>query len=400
MTQKILLVSYHAPPVINAESILVWKTARALARHCDLNIITARVPGNVKVDEQMFLPANVIIHRRTAFNPANALMQRAMAKFVGFVADEQYLWTKFRQHFTHLSDCDVDVIYSRSHPGASHILAYKIKKKLHKPWVAQFSDPWTRNPYHKNHSFLRKAFDRRWERKVVKFADVLVFPTREIQEMYCATYGQAYIESKSIILPHHYTPEFYQGGMAVRSATGDTISFSYFGDFYGARSPEPFLAGLRYVISLHPELATRMKVTFYGNVESKFDPLLQQSPIPINRDKVPYRESLQHMMNSDVLLLVDAPSENGVNPFLASKLIDYLGAGKRILGITDLRGTAADILRKYGHHVVSPHGIEDISAAILQCMDKQQFPIIPPEEFTTQSVVGRLTQVLTQAQST
>ncbi|GMA50015.1 hypothetical protein GCM10025857_13720 [Alicyclobacillus contaminans] len=69
--------------------------------------------------------------------------------------------------------------------------------------------------------------------------------------------------------------------------------------------------------------------------------MVDKSPVTITRSRVTYFESLNLMTKSDVLLLIDAPSKTGINPFLASKLVDYLGAGKRILGITDEKGTAA-----------------------------------------------------------
>ncbi|GMA57920.1 hypothetical protein GCM10025858_24230 [Alicyclobacillus sacchari] len=104
------------------------------------------------------------------------------------------------------------------------------------------------------------------------------------------------------------------------------------------------------------------------------------------------------MRQSDVLLLIDAPSANGRNPFLASKLIDYLGAGRRILGITDKQGTAANLLRQYGHIVVSPRDPDGIEAGIRRCFSEFQSgmadQVAIPEEFTTQHVVGQLADVM------
>ncbi len=286
MNKKILLVSYYTPPVMNAESILVWKTVRELAHHLDIGIITSSVPMGTRIDPQMSLAPPVKVIRSRAWKPHNLLVRKATNRLIGLLADEEYLWTKSRLQSPNLVDCDV--IYSRSHPGASHILAHKIKMKIRKPWIAQFSDPWTRNPYHKHHCFARKVFDRYWEHKVVEDADVLIFPTVEIQEMYSEAYGHPYIKQKSTILPHHYTPELYQGAVNKRSQTDATVSFSYFGDFYGMRSPEPLLAGLQQIARVHPDLLNRIQVNFYGNIESKFVELVRNSPLTINVQKVSY----------------------------------------------------------------------------------------------------------------
>lgn len=100
------------------------------------------------------------------------------------------------------------------------------------------------------------------------------------------------------------------------------------------------------------------------------------------------------MTKNNVLLLIDAPSNSGVNPFLASKLVDYLGAGKRILGITDEKGTSANILRKYGHYVVSPHDTQGIVTAIKECITTPAVSVEPPVEFTTRNVVRQLVDVM------
>ncbi|MFD1673722.1 glycosyltransferase [Alicyclobacillus fodiniaquatilis] len=391
MKKKILLVSYHMPPVLNAESILVWKTIRELSLHYDIDVLTARGQRRDRTDAQMSLPANVHVVQSRAWKPWNALASKALTKGVGYFADETYLWTmQARANFALFRHCDV--IYSRSQPAASHILAYQIRQKLRKPWVAQFSDPWTNNPYHQHHSPFRKAYDRLWERRVIQHADVLIFPTKEILGMYTDTYKTNDITRKSLLLPHHYVPELFQAKRNKPADGKSPVTFAYFGDFYGKRSPAPFLAGLREVIARQPHLADGIQVRFFGNVEQKFTDMLAKSPLPVQQAKVSYFESLQRMAESDVLLLIDAPSANGINPFLASKLIDYLGAGKPILGITDLIGTASDILRKYGHHVVSPHDQEGIASAILECLSNRDAHFMPPVEFTTEAVIGRLAE--------
>lgn len=175
-----------------------------------------------------------------------------------------------------------------------------------------------------------------------------------------------------------------------------SVSFAYFGDFYGARSPAPFLEALGQIAAKTPELLNHMHVDFYGNIETKFVEMVEKSPVGIHRRKVTYFESLQYMAMTDVLLLIDTPSDSGVNPFLASKLIDYLGAGKRILGITDVKGTSADILRKYGHYVVSPHDTQGIVDAVKNCIAYFEISMNSAAEFATKNVVGCLVGMMTE----
>lgn len=392
MKKKLLLVSYFSPPLINAESILVWKTVNELSSSFDVNIISSPVGSEARVDPQMTLRSNIDVYRKKTFKPRNQLLRKATDRALGWITDEHYPWASFSKP----ANLDCDLIYSRSHPGASHILALKLKRELGKPWLAQFSDPWTLNPYHTNHSALRKSFDSHWERQVIKNADFFVFPTKEIADMYNQTYTSLGVEEKSIVLPHHYLPELYQQDLSATPRLSPNVSFAYFGDFYGLRSPEPFLQALRAIATQSPKLLSMMDVHFYGNVETRFIKMIEEAPINIGLHKVTYFESLRYMAMTDILLLIDAPSKNGINPFLPSKLIDYLGAGNQILGITDTSGTAADILRKYDHEVVSPGQIKDIVGAITKYMMAPKTPIKPPVEFATKTVVGRLAHILNE----
>jgi hypothetical protein len=398
MPKTVLVVSYLSPPLINAESILVWKTLSEMSSSFEIKIVSATLAQHSRVDPHMILPSNVQVVRTPTLKPANRFLRKLTDKALGMVSDEDYLWAAFGR----LESAECDLLYSRSHPGASHILAYKLKQKTQKPWIAQFSDPWTKNPYHTNHTRVRKASDTHWEEKVIRHADFLIFPTKEILDLYDETYSLFNIKSKSIVLPHHYVPELYNNHN-LRDTNTDAppaISFAYFGDFYGVRSPDPFIKALQHISHTSPTLLSNVTVNFYGNIESRFADTVNKSPVTINRDKVTYFESLKLMSKSDVLLLIDAPSKTGVNPFLASKLVDYLGAGKRILGITDVLGTSAEILRKYGHHVVSPHDTDGIIAAVKDCVTAPLLSVEPPVEFTTKHVVRQLVQLMNRLTST
>ena len=390
MIKTVLLVSYFAPPIINAESILVWKTLRELSSHFEIKVLTSKFLVNSRVDPQMAVPQGIKVYRKPMYKPTSPLLKKLTDKAIGLVLDEEYLWASFGQ----LKSLDCDLIYSRSHPGSSHILAHRIKQRTKKPWIAQFSDPWTGNPYHTNHTRFRKASDTHWEQKVIHDADFLVFPTEEILDIYKRTYKSFNIGQKSIVLPHHYIPNLYSQETRQDSYTPSTISFAYFGDFYGLRSPVPFVEALRNIADTTPSLLNNVTIDFYGNIESKFFDIVEESPLKIGSHKVTYFESLNLMTKKDVLLLIDAPSNNGVNPFLASKLVDYLGAGRRILGITAEKGTSANILRKYGHHVVSPNDTQGIINAIKECITSPKDCFVPPVEFTSKNVIDQLVDVM------
>ncbi|MFH1999016.1 MAG: hypothetical protein ABIK28_05000, partial [Planctomycetota bacterium] len=75
--------------------------------------------------------------------------------------------------------------------------------------------------------------------------------------------------------------------------------------------------------------------------------------------RIPYLSCLALLRDADVLLVLDAPFD--VNLFFPSKLVDYLGARRPILGLTPLKGPTAQILRSMGQPVVSPGEYDDVA---------------------------------------
>ncbi|GMA61582.1 glycosyltransferase [Alicyclobacillus fastidiosus] len=390
---KVLVVSYHAPPVLNAESILVWKTIRALSRDFQVQLLTSSVDGSRRLDDDMALPTQVEVIRRNVFHLRNPFLAKVVSRGMGLAVDEAFLFAR-KTRKTFLDKLSGDVIYSRSHPGASHILAYRIKRQTGKPWIAQFSDPWSANPYHEGHTHFRKRFDRRWERRVIEHADSLVFPTKEILAMYVDAYPHVCVAEKAFVIPHHYTPELYRPRAATTAPTDtDVVTFGYFGDFYGARSPKPLIDAVCEVQRKRPEWTGRIRIRLVGSLAPKYQAEVDRREVRIDQSKASYFDSLIEMSETDVLVLIDAPSKSGVNPFLASKLMDYLGAGRPILGITDSLGTAAEILRGCGHTVVSPYETSRIASAVEKLILER--PVVSaPAAYATESVVGELARVL------
>jgi len=76
---------------------------------------------------------------------------------------------------------------------------------------------------------------------------------------------------------------------------------------------------------------------------------------------VDYRTSLALMRSADLLLNIDAPFKNSI--FLPSKLVDYIGAERPVLGISPT-GTASRVIRELGGWVAAPDEPETVAATL------------------------------------
>jgi glycosyltransferase involved in cell wall biosynthesis len=242
-----------------------------------------------------------------------------------------------------------------------HLVGFALKKRFPKlPWIAHFSDPWADNPFAHQGRIL-KSYVRNLEAKVYGSADLLSLTSREAIDLMFSGARAAY-RAKTVELPHAFEPELYpptpprlSGPFMLRSL----------GNFYGARSPEPLFRGLSILRQRAPALFDQIRVEAIGSIAASFhdSPALRGLPQGVVRllPSVDYKTSLALMRSADLLLNIDAPFELSV--FLPSKLVDYIGAERPILGITP-PGTASRVIREVGGWVAAPDDPEAIAAAL------------------------------------
>ena len=80
-------------------------------------------------------------------------------------------------------------------------------------------------------------------------------------------------------------------------------------------------------------------------------------------EPVSYIKSLELMNSSDYLLVIDAPSDD-VSMFFPSKLADYIGTNKHILGISP-KGSTNRILKELGYKCYNTTDIDGIRKGLL-----------------------------------
>jgi hypothetical protein len=154
------------------------------------------------------------------------------------------------------------------------------------------------------------------------------------------------------VLPHSFDPALYPpdaGGGA------GEIVVRYTGEFYGRRTPRPLVETLRAVLAEAPRLLAGVRFELIGPVSegARAESGLESLPegLVVARPPVGYRESLALAAGADGLLIIDAPAARSV--FLPSKLVDYIGAARPILGLTP-PGASERLIRRLGGWVADP----------------------------------------------
>jgi hypothetical protein len=76
----------------------------------------------------------------------------------------------------------VEAIFSTAPPWTDHLIARHLKRKFRLPWIADFRDAWSFDPWRSKIGRLpawTKWVDRRWEAACVQCADLVVAVSRD-----------------------------------------------------------------------------------------------------------------------------------------------------------------------------------------------------------------------------
>jgi hypothetical protein len=207
--------------------------------------------------------------------------------------------------------------------------------------MAHLSDPWARNPVAKL-SKLHFAMNRGLESRTLSLASLVTVPTREVGELLSVP------EEKIRLIPHCFVPEWYPN----RHSEPQINVVRHLGSLGMGRSVDPLIRALKVFTRRGGQLANT-ELEFIGDSPEthELESLRNLLPTAVIESRIPYLQSLELMGGSSGLLLVEGSYGN--SPFLPSKLVDYLGSGRPILGISP-DGPSVQLLKSTDNFRLSP----------------------------------------------
>jgi hypothetical protein len=357
----LLAVSFYYPPANNPRAVQVAR----LLEH--LNVSTMLVCGDDyaaddRIDRNLSPLAEHFLHKCLRVPFSQPAWKRAAAKVA--YQFEIRLWEKapdrYRdwkpsvlraiEDFREQNHYGPDIIVTFGSPMSDHLIGLELKKRYQAPWIAHFSDPWVENPFKGYNSFTR-GINVALERKVIEAADRVVFTSDETVDLVMSKYSEK-LRSKARVLSHAFDQRLYERQSEDNNAQ---IVVRYVGDMYGRRTPAPLFRALAKILSSDPGLLHDVCFEFVGSITDfkLSDVGYDQLPagLVVFRPTVNYLTSLSLMSSADGLVVIDAPAATSV--FLPSKLIDYIGAARPVLGITPT-GAASKLIAELGGWVADP----------------------------------------------
>lgn len=366
---KLLAISYSYPPKEEPRAIQVSRLLKHL--NASTVLICEGAAGDTQNGSESFLERTL----RVPFSPSSGrdlirrLSSRMYLPVLSRTPDHLGPWKKSVlktvDHLLNTEHYKPDVLVTFAFPLIDNIIGLELKRRYNLPWLAHFSDPWVDSPF-RNDDPLTKKLNRWLEQSVIENADRIVFTSNETAMLVMSKYS-AELRSKVRIVSHAFEPDLFE---TTPRATNDRLVIRYLGDLYLTRTPKPLFQALEILSSTEPELVNRFCFEIVGDVHELDMEQMGLSRLPpglvVFRPRVNYAESLSMMTSAAGLMVIDAPvPRNTESVFLPSKLIEYVGADRPIIGLTP-PGTAAYLISRLGGWVADPGAADQVAEVLRQ----------------------------------
>ena len=321
-----LFVTFQYPPDASSSGVLrTLKYSRHLAEHgWRVTVLSVATSAYETVDSATLadIPATVRVVRTPYLDTRKHLAVRGRYLALAALPDRFVGWLPWAVAAgVRIARSDpVDLIYSTSPPATAHLVAWRLARRLRKPWVADFRDPWFEDPPEPGAPAGRlfKSIDRRLEASVVGAAQHVVASTASLRDGLAQRHHQL-DAAKFGFIPNGYDEaDFAQlPSAAVRAAGGECMDIVHAGsinpDF---RDPVPLLRALRTAAEHGVLDPGRIRLRFLGGgahadsaeLRSAIDATGLADSVQM-LPRVPYAQALAELARADVLLLLQASDD-------------------------------------------------------------------------------------------
>jgi glycosyltransferase involved in cell wall biosynthesis len=360
------VISYCFPPSVDASSIVVMK--RVLTDGKPVHVVSNNMAPTRKVSQPLLGALDGLVASHSQLNTP--------VSWADFSKIQQFAEQAAKITQGHIDQCGVRSVYTRSLWVPSTFAGALVKtSNPHVNWTAEFSDPnlldihgqerhsaipteWLKASGFLSHpAFLRVGNAALSSDNMFLWAELLAFAladelifTNHLQLRYMLSQDWAagivdLVSSKSLVQPQPtLSPEYYLRGTSTFNLPKDRKNVGYFGSLYATRGMSELLEAIASL-----DASTRAKVALHiispeSEVVSKKIAELDIGDAAFSYESIDYFDCLAAYADFDYLIVNDARTKGvkSVNPYLPSKLSDYLGSGKPIWAIVEPGSTLAN----------------------------------------------------------
>lgn len=374
--KKVLIIANEFPPMGGAGVQRTTKFVKYLPSFgFEPIVVTKEYVGNL-TDNSLLedLPKNLKVYNLKPYDTVNKKgLLKLPYKLLGtriLSPDAEFFWYYFnRKNVVDIIKKEkIDCIYSTSFPYSAHLLGLYLKRAFpNLPWVVDFRDEWTNNPYNLDSIYkkIKLKAERKKEYEVTSECDYLITNSPFMLENFIA--DNTSLSGRSTFIPNGYDDDDFKDLINQRNG-GDKFVITYSGSLYGRRNLDEFLDGLKILIDNDTIDKNKLEIRIVGNIyETILDSYAQKyglEGIIKSYGYLPHKESIQMLYNSDIILLVIGKGKGSKN-FYTGKIFEYIRVDRPILAIVPEDGAAAQVIDSTNTGtVVDPEDIAGVSKAL------------------------------------
>ena len=261
-------------------------------------------------------------------------------KAMAHIPDGQIGWLIYavREGRRILKHQQFDMIYASAPPFTGLMVARQLAKEFKLPWVAELRDLWS-----DNHNYAyprwRHLIDEIMERRTMKTAAAIVTVSDPLATVLSDKY-----QVPVVVAMNGYDPEDLSG-VCDQKQSASELRLVYTGNIYSEHYDVDLLFN---GIKQYCDAGGGVTIDFIGR--NLGDARAKASKFDLNKicnflPPVSHREAICHQCNADILLFFcwQGEAQGGV---YTSKLFEYIGARRPILGVGNPQSEAACMIAK------------------------------------------------------
>jgi glycosyltransferase involved in cell wall biosynthesis len=384
---RVLIVSYYFPPAGGGGVQRVLKLCKHLPEvGWDVEVLapddpkwSARDPGLAAE-----VPSDTVVHRAAYHGPSHersAVERLAAARGLRglgtrgsvygrrlLLPDAEVVWvpSAARRAVRLVGDRRIDLVMTTSPPVSVHLIGAVAARRTGVPWVADLRDSWLANPhrrYQQRSVRMKRAVEERIARTALRTVSGLAAVTGAID---AEARALAPAGVPSAVIANGCDFDEFAG---LEHRRGERMEILHAGNFFGNRTPRPFLLGLRRLLDRRPDLRGVVRARFVGGFRESdraWARTLDLGEALSIEPFLPHSEALAAMKAASLLLLLIPESAGLGVTVLSGKLYEYLAAERPVLAMVPLEGLAAGVLRETGFAWIAGPDDSDAAAAAIE----------------------------------
>jgi len=385
--KKVLIISYIFPPLGSGGAHRTVKFVKYLPQfNWRPIVLTVSRDNTFSIDNSLFkdIPQQTQIYRVKYLNPYSLL--KAKNRFVLFfysaikvlldflLLNERFiLWlpTAYCSAKKIIKKHNIDLVYSTSAPATNHLIGLLLKKKYNIPWVVDFRDEWTQNPFIHYSTKIHRYIHVWLERNVINKADSIISVTKSIV-LNLQKIPREKNSKKFFTIPNGFDQEDITKIKKIYK-NNNYFTVTYSGSLYGPQLPLPFLEAVNNLCLAQKIPKDKIIINFIGNIAAFYKNMIKsfikRLPGIHMSGYIPHDQCLNMLSQSDLLLLIIAKQRGNVSTSL--KLFEYLALQKPILALAPADSVGTKIINKTKAGIsVDPDNIKLIEEIVLDFFNK------------------------------